>query len=143
MAYNTNPFPATYNPQMYQLQPAQMNAFAPVTPPQQQNQNIIWVNGRAGANNFQLAPNVSGLPLWDSEAQTIYIKSTDNMGKPYMKILDYTIREEGSDSGEKQFNYLTREDLHKELDEFMKMVDDKLSGNTKSEKVSVNRNLEG
>ena len=33
------------------------------------------------------------IPLWDSEQQTIYIKSSDAAGMPSMKIIDYTVRE--------------------------------------------------
>jgi hypothetical protein len=31
--------------------------------------------------------------LWDSEAQTIYLKSADASGMPSIKVLDYTIRD--------------------------------------------------
>lgn len=33
------------------------------------------------------------VPLWDSEAQVIYMKTADQSGMPSMKILDYTIRD--------------------------------------------------
>ena len=72
MAYY-NPFPATYQP------------F------QQQN-GLIWVQGEAGAKSYLIAPN-NTVALWDSESQTIYLKSADPSGMPSMKILDYTIRE--------------------------------------------------
>jgi hypothetical protein len=39
-----------------------------------------------------MAPNTT-LPLWDSETNTIFLKTTDAAGMPSMKILDYTIRE--------------------------------------------------
>ena len=39
-----------------------------------------------------VAPN-SIVALWDSELQVIYLKSTDNMGKPTIQYLDYTVRE--------------------------------------------------
>ena len=77
MAY-FNGYPATYQP-MYQ--------------PVQQNQNgIIWVQGEAGAKSYMIAPN-STVALWDSENQTIYLKSADASGMPSIKTLDYTIRE--------------------------------------------------
>lgn len=64
------------------------------TPPQQQsNNNIIWVQGEAGAKSYLVAPN-NTVQLWDSEAQTIYLKSADASGMPSMKILDYTVRGE-------------------------------------------------
>ena len=78
MAY-FNGFPATYQP-MYQ-------------PVQQTQQNgIIWVQGEAGAKSYMVAPN-STVTLWDSENQTIYLKSADASGMPNIKTLDYTIRE--------------------------------------------------
>lgn len=55
-------------------------------------QPIIWVNGEEGAKSYMVAPN-SIVALWDSELQVIYLKSTDNMGKPTIQYLDYTVRE--------------------------------------------------
>ena len=53
---------------------------------------MIWVQGETGAKSYLMEPNMT-LPLWDSEAQVIYLKSTDASGMPTMKILDYTIRD--------------------------------------------------
>lgn len=81
MAY-FNGFPASYQAP-YQFQPA----------PQQTQQNgIIWVSGEAGAKAYMVAPN-NTVQLWDSESQTIYLKSADASGMPSFKVLDYTIRE--------------------------------------------------
>ena len=82
MAYNYG-FPATYQP-IYQQ-------------PQQQQNGIIWVSGEAGAKAYLVAPN-NTIQLWDSESQTIYLKSADASGMPSMKILDYTIRETGKNT---------------------------------------------
>ena len=57
-----------------------------------QNTGIIWIQGENAAKSYLVAPNTS-VPLWDSERQTIYIKSADQAGIPSMRILDYTIRE--------------------------------------------------
>lgn len=57
--------------------------------------NLTWVTGEAGAKSYLVAPN-STATLWDSEAQTIYLKSADASGMPSMKILDYTIRDNGA-----------------------------------------------
>lgn len=65
---------------------------------QQSNQSnnglggIIWVQGEAGAKSYLVAPNTT-VQLWDSESQTIYLKSADASGMPSMKTLDYVIRE--------------------------------------------------
>lgn len=96
MAYN-NGFPMNYQPyQMYQPQYIpQMQQQVP-TPqvstqaPQTMN-NLIWVQGEAGAKSYLVAPN-NTVQLWDSERQVIYLKSADASGMPSMKILDYTIR---------------------------------------------------
>ena len=56
------------------------------------NSNLIWVQGEAGAKSYQVAPNTA-VQLWDSENQTIYLKSADANGIPSIKTLDYTIRE--------------------------------------------------
>ena len=85
MAFYNNGFPATYqNP--YMAQPVQYQA-------QQQN-GIIWVQGEAGAKSYLVAPN-NTVQLWDSESQTIYLKSADASGMPSMKVLNYTIRDNG------------------------------------------------
>lgn len=82
MAYTG--FPATY-PQTY---PQSYPQF------QQQNNPFIWIQGGvAGAQSYQVAPNNTVI-LWDSDEQTIFIKSADMQGRPSMRILDYTIRSE-------------------------------------------------
>lgn len=85
MAYNGG-FPVGYQPAYYQPQ---------YQVPQQQPQNssgIIWVQGEAGAKSYLVAPNTT-VQLWDSENQTIYLKSADASGMPSIKTLDYTVRE--------------------------------------------------
>lgn len=74
-------YPNYYYPQQY-YQPVQ----------QTQNGSPIWVQGEAGAKSYLVAPN-STVTLWDSESQTIYLKSADASGMPTMKVLDYTLRE--------------------------------------------------
>ena len=104
MPYNSY-FPASYQPiyqpqyiPQYSQQPQQQQV--PQNPqPAPQNGNpamtssIIWVQGEAGAKSYLVAPN-STVQLWDSERQTIYLKSADASGMPSIKALDYTIREE-------------------------------------------------
>ena len=88
MALYNNGYPATYTP-MYQ-------AYSPVpqqSAPQASAQGaLIWVQGEAGAKSYLVAPNTT-VALYDSENQTIYLKSADASGMPSMKILDYTIRD--------------------------------------------------
>lgn len=99
MANYNNGFPATYQPVYYTPQYQPMQYQQPVqqpvqqaTPQPQMNSSMIWVSGEAGAKAYLVAPNTS-VQLWDSERQTVYIKSADASGMPSMKILDYTIRD--------------------------------------------------
>ena len=85
MAYN-NYFPVGY-------QPAQI-----VYPQQNQNQQTqqtsgrIYVQGEDSAKSYLVAPNQT-VELWDTESQTIYLKSADASGIPSIRILDYKYRE--------------------------------------------------
>lgn len=97
MAYN-NGFPATYQPMYYApqyQQPMQQTPQMqqPTPQPVQNSAGIIWVQGEAGAKSYLVAPN-NTVQLWDSERQTIYLKSADASGMPSMKALDYTIRDQ-------------------------------------------------
>ena len=85
MAYN-NGFPAAYQPMYYPQYQSLQTA-------QQQNNGIIWIQGEAAAKSYLVAPNNS-IVLFDSERQTIYIKSADASGMPTMKVLDYTMRDQ-------------------------------------------------
>lgn len=81
--------------------------------PYYQQNSIIWVSGEAGAKAYLVAPN-STVQLWDSEGQTIYLKSADASGMPSMRILDYTFRETQKpqiESFEGKTYYATLEDI--------------------------------
>ena len=82
MALYNNGFPATY--QQYYPQP--------IVQQSQSQSGLNWIQGEQSAKSYLVAPN-SSVVLFDSEAQTIYIKSADASGMPSMKILDYTIRD--------------------------------------------------
>ena len=117
MAYN-NYYPTGYQP-MYQpsAYPTQMNSGAT----QSNTQNpLIWVQGEAAAKSYPIAPNTS-VPLFDSEANVIYIKSADMSGMPSIKILDYTVRDNTPHKADIQpvADYATKDDLvsiQKEID---------------------------
>lgn len=108
MAYNTG-FPATYQP--YYPQPYHVQNT-------QQHNGIIWVQGEAGAKSYLVAPN-NTVQLWDSERQTIYLKSADASGMPSMKVLDYTIRETAQNTPvasspgqpDKSSTYVTKDEM--------------------------------
>ena len=88
-AYNGG-FPMSYQ----QYYPQYQQTYQPQVQ-QSANSSVIWVQGEAGAKSYLVAPN-NTVQLWDSESQTIYLKSADASGMPSMKILDYTIRTEGA-----------------------------------------------
>lgn len=79
-----------YYPNYFQNQQPMMQQQA--VQPIQPKSNRIWVQGEESAKSYNVAPNTV-VDLWDSEAQTIYIKSADIYGKPSMQIIDYTIRD--------------------------------------------------
>lgn len=81
MAYNY--YPVNY--QIPQYYPQSMPAV-------QNNGGVIWIQGEAAAKSYPVAPNCT-VQLWDSESQTIYVKSADASGMPTMKTLDYVFRD--------------------------------------------------
>ena len=123
MAYN-NYFPAGYQPAYYPTQanayPTQMNVGA--TQPTQ-NTGIIWVQGEAGAKSYLVAPNTT-VPLWDSETQTIYLKSADASGMPSMKVIDYTVRDMLPPKvAQQNVAYVTKDEFEKLRAEVQKMME--------------------
>lgn len=122
MTYNPI-FPTTYQPIGYypQIQPSM-----PQT--QQNDSGIIWVSGEAGAKSYLVGANKT-VPLWDSEAQTIYLKSADASGMPSMKILDYTIRNDANMAlktpfGDKNVDFVTRDELTALKSEISKKIEE-------------------
>lgn len=120
MAYN-NGFPIGYQPiNSYQMQQQTQPQFTQAQP---NNNGIIWVQGESGAKSYLVAPNNS-VVLWDSESQTIYVKSADASGIPNIKVLDYKIRD-NSENTRSQIDFktfATKEDvstLEKRLNEFI------------------------
>lgn len=91
MAFNGG-FPVTY-PQMY-AQPT----YQPQMNQNQPNSSIIWIQGESAAKSYLVAPGAT-VVLFDSESQTIYLKSADATGLPSMRILDYTIRDQKPNNG--------------------------------------------
>lgn len=87
-------FKGQYQQPMQQIQqniPSQ-NMQIPIQPtPQKQTNDIIWVQGEAGAKGFLVAPN-NTVVLWDTENPVIYVKSADVSGIPSMRVLDFTER---------------------------------------------------
>lgn len=108
----------------YQTYPYQTPQVA--IPPQPQSP-MIWVKGAAQAESYPVAPNATVI-LWDSEQDTIYIKSTDVLGKPSIKYLDYKIRENVPKTEEQTpvsvGEYATKADLASFMDEIRNKLED-------------------
>lgn len=99
------PVPATTN-----NYPQQMPTFQNIAQPQN---DFKWVQGIEGAKAYPVAPNAV-VELWDSESQTIYIKSADRTGMPSIKTLDYTVRSQGGTSANSLLNDTSEETISPE-----------------------------
>lgn len=83
-----------------------MNYYNPYQYPAQYQQtqgSRIWVQGEAGARAYLVAPG-NTVELWDSDAQSIYLKSADASGIPSMRIIDYTFRESTPQTAREAFS---------------------------------------
>lgn len=102
-------------------QPPMMDNLAQMRAQQQPaQQGMIWVQGEAAGKAYLVAAG-NTVPLWDSERQTIYLKSVDAAGMPTMRILDYTERAQSAPA-QPTADYVTRaeyETLVKQVAAFM------------------------
>ena len=79
--------------------------------------NIIWTPNEKAASEMQLPYN-SAVILLDSNENCFYIKTTDNIGMPNIRIFDYVERaphvdEKGIDLSQ----YVTKDEMMKILEE--------------------------
>lgn len=119
MAMYNGGFPASYQQYYPQYTIPQAQSQQPV----QQSSGLIWVQGEAGAKSYLVAPNTT-VQLWDSERQTIYLKSADASGMPSIKVLDYTIRQEAARSPVETFNADNNIEIsRKDLDALQSQID--------------------
>jgi len=108
----------------YPYYPMQNNAFQNVGNVGMNQSNtqsaLIWVQGLNAAKSYPVAPNTS-VPLFDSEANVVYIKSADASGMPSIKILDYNVRDNSPKTAEiqPQADFVT----HNELADMQKEID--------------------
>ena len=93
-AYPSNSYQQQYSQaaQGYMLQPVQS-----YQQPQSQPMGICWVDGEIGAKAQSLPagwPANAPFPMWDTNDQIIYLKSTNQMGMPNpIQKLHYTIED--------------------------------------------------
>lgn len=122
MVYN-NGFPIGYQQYYPQYYPQYQTPAVQNQQPQTNN-GIIWIQGGiTGANSYLVGPNTT-VALWDSESPIIYLKTSDASGKPSMKILDYTVREEPSKN---EANFMTKDDL-KDIQEKLANIETRING---------------
>lgn len=132
----------------YQQQPQptqqQMQAQYQVQP--QQTNDMIWVQGEAGAKAYLVAPNNTVI-LWDSESSTIYVKSADVNGVPSMRTLDFTERTSQAPQNTKEHvctcsdNFVSKKDfesLQGDVEELRGKVDALQIKKTKKTEVTEN-----
>lgn len=125
----------------YPYYPTQNNAFQNVGNVGMNQSNVqsslIWVQGINAAKSYPVAPNTS-VPLFDSEANVVYIKSADASGMPSIKILDYNVRDSEPRKTESapQMDFVTHNelaDIQKEIDalkaKFERTADKRNGGN--------------
>ena len=99
-------YPQTYQPIYQQNYPQTYPQVA-----QNPSTDMNWVQGESGAKGYHVSPN-STVTLWDSESNTIYVKSANAVGVPTITVLDYTIRSETPKvSGEAKANYATVDEV--------------------------------
>lgn len=120
MAYN-NP----YLPQQYPMfQQPQQQSFMPAQPPVIPG-SIVGVDGEAAARAYQLPAGLApGVPiaLWDTNTQTIYLKSMNPMGMPNpLQKLTY-VRDEPQQMQAISGDYVTKDDLEKLKKEILEGV---------------------
>lgn len=104
-----------YNMMYPYQQPVVREPIAPqgvMQAPMMQNDSMIWVQGEEGMKSYRVAPNAT-VPLWDSERQTIYLKSADAMGRPSVEYIDYTIREKSKPVSNDGQAYVTKDEFDK------------------------------
>ena len=107
-----------YNQQLSQL----------LLQPLQQNQEVVKVNGRGGAEAYQLSPNSSAL-LLDTTAPMVWLVQTDGAG--YKSLIAYDITPHKEEAPE---------DHYKTLEERIAKLEEAVNG--KSNTTNAKRKLD-
>ena len=84
-------------------------------PQQQSSTGINWVQGKAGANSYIVAPGQTA-QLMDSEDQVFYIKTVDASGMP-LPLRTFRYEEVKEQQPKQQADYITREEFEKRIAE--------------------------
>lgn len=99
-------YPQNYSQTYPQNYPQVAQAQSPMQSPAT---DMNWVQGESGAKGYHVSPNTT-VTLWDSESNTIYVKSANAVGVPTITVLDYTIRSEAP-KVEAKTNFATVDDI--------------------------------
>lgn len=93
MAYNPYSYGGypQYYPQPVPDQLAQLRQQQAPQPMAQQSNSMIWINGRAEADSYLVAPGCA-VALWDINAPVVYLRQADGTGKPSTKAFDLVER---------------------------------------------------
>ena len=98
----------------YTYYPYSQPSLNPILNQPQTNQQVglTWVQGEQAAKSFLIAPGTT-VALWDSDSQTVYLKSADASGMPSIKVLDYTIREDTARTPKmgSRIDFATKDDI--------------------------------
>lgn len=108
--YTIPPVTPTNQQTSYQQPPCQFNPT-----------QVMWVQGEAGAKGFQLTYPNSEVYLRDSEnPEYLYIKTTDNMGRP-ASLKKYYIEEEPMTDTQQvdTSRFITRDELEDMFKKYM------------------------
>lgn len=113
--------PLPYNPYGNINPYTQAGLMQPQLQPQTNQNNIIWVQGEAGAKAYPVQPGGSVL-LMDSEGEYFYIKTADNVGMPgpLRKFSFEEIIEGQVVTTQETPEYITREEFEKKIAELSK-----------------------
>ena len=82
----------------------------------QQHYEIVRVNGRPGAEAFQMAPNSQTL-LLDETAPIVWLKTTDGAGYPSLTAYGITPAQTPEEKDDERY-----EELNKRIDELEAMI---------------------
>ena len=125
-AYNNPYYGPTYMQNAYSAPVLGQASYAPYpqqsyapAPVQQPVCKVEWVDGEIEARGHQIPQGVSQLYMFDTNSQTIYLKSLNQMGIPNpMQIMHYTLEEAPanltsgqSGAAQDMSQYVTKSDL--------------------------------
>lgn len=122
MPYPNMPYANWYN---YPTYPA--ITTAPYTQNQQPINGLTQVVGIEGARAYQVPPN-SSVPLFDSNNDILYVKSTDASGFPTIRTFDFVERKETAPAQPDTSTYVTKEDfdaLNQKIDSLLEELNGK------------------